>query len=818
MKKLIIVLMALTLSLLAACAAEDTENYTVAADNGILRLELNEETMEMRVTELSTGNVYSTKVMNGTKGNGLTKNTQKSDCRVTYVVNEHVGTVNTMDSNSMAIMNGKYEYEFIENGVEIRFNIGDTTLTSDDLPKMVPVEKYNAILLPNWAEKDDKLFREFYRVYRNTMWVRYNEGAMGKVKLSALYSQFYEQTPYTREDLLEDNAAYGYEITKINPSIGVTIRYTIDGGDFLVSVPCDRITYTDGNPVTRIDLLPYFMCADTGQEGYIFVPDGCGSIIKLNNGKTTALSYDDKVYGHDRLMNIETYVAPYEPIHFPVYGIKAGDRAMFAIIENGAELAGIFADISNRSDEFNRVYSYFILRDIEQVSVVGNASGGSPRYPTDVFQDDIVIRYKFLSGEEATYVGMANAYRQYLLDRGMLTENAAPAQAPFFAELIGAVRKTKFFAGVPYESTAVATTLTQAGEILDALTAQGVKQPVLLLRGFYEGGVKHESLASLSLESSAGKEKQLTALEKKAQQAGGGAYLVTNVVKVYSTDNFSKSTQASRRQDDYIANVTMYAEPILSRERGYTDSFYVSPAYIEEYTRKIGKNLAKAKFEFSGLALDDVGWLLVGDYRNKANISRAHTTPHVKNAIETLHSGSELIIKTPNDYALRYASMVYDLPAGNNGHKVEDEYVPFLQMVLDGSCVYTSTAWNESAYMGIWREMNFAVESKSCPHFVFSYEDEEIFLHTEDTDSEGYFMTQYGQWLELINTSYARFDAYWGLVKDARIVSHETPVYGIKRVAFDNGVVAYVNYNSSDGTVDGIRVPARDFVIVEGGK
>ena len=818
MKRLYLALILLLTACLALCAAEEMGGYTVVADNGQLRLEFNEETFEMRVTDLSSGISYDTKVMHGTKGNGLTKNTQKSDCRVTYIVNEYVGTTNSMDSNSMSVAYGNCEYKRIENGVELHFTIGDKTLTSDDLPKMVPVEKYNTMLLPNWSERDDKLFREFYRIYRDTMWVRYNENAMGKVKLNALYEQFYTLTPYTKDDLAEDNAAYGYVIEKINPSIGLTIRYTIDGGDFLVSVPCGEITYTAGNPVTRIDLLPYFMSADTAQEGYIFVPDGCGSIINLNNGKTTALSYDDKVYGHDVLMNVETYVAPYEPIHFPVYGIKAGDRATLAIIENGAELAGIFADISGRSDEFNRVYSYFTLRPIEQVSVVGTASGGSPRYPTDVFTDDIVVRYRFLSGEDASYVGMAKSYRSYLLQRDMLTLSDIPEDAPFFAEIIGAVRKTEFAAGIPYESRAVATTIDQAGTILTALGENGVREPILLMRGFYEGGVKHESLSSLSLESDVGKADSITRLTAQAEGMGGGVYPVTNVGKVYSTDHFSKSSQASRRQDDYIANVINYAEPILARGRSYTDSFYVSPLYIEEYSQNLSKNFSKADFKLSGLALDDIGHLLVGDYRNKANVSRANATPHVVKAIDTLDQVHTLLMSAPNDYALKNAAMIYDLPDGNNGHKVEDASVPFIQLVLDGACVYTSKAWNESAYMGIWRELNFAIESKSCPHFIFSYQDEEVFLHTEDTDTQGYFMTQYEQWLSMIRESYGVFNDYWHKVRDAEIVAHDIPAYGVRRTAFDNGVVAYVNYNSKPVRVDGVEVPARYFAIVEAGQ
>ena len=517
-------------------------------------------------------------------------------------------------------------------------------------------------------------------------------------------------------------------------------------------------------------------------------------------------------------MNVETYVADYEPIQLPVYGMKTDDSAVLAIIEKGAALAVINSDISGRSDEFNRVYPSFVLRDIELLSVLGTASGGSPRYPDDVYRGDIVVRFKFIYGEEANYTGMAHVYRDYLLDNGMLVVKELPQDAPFFAEIVGSVRQTKFFAGIPYESTAVATTLVQSEEILEAICEAGVKRPILLLKGFYEGGVKHESLSVMNLESSTGSKKALNRLADKAEKLGGETYLVTNAEKVYTTDHFSKSSQASRRQDDFVASVVDYAEPILARERGYEDSFYVSPAYLKEYCLKLAGNVKKAGYAVSGIALDDLGGLLVGDYRNRKYISRISAVDTVKEAISILAGDSELTMKAPNDYVLFAAGAIYDLPSGNNGHKVEDEAVPFIQLVLDGTGVYCSKAWNESAYNGVWRAMNYAIESKSAPHFIFTCADETVFLHTEDMDSQRLFMTQYKQWLDDVSEIYAAYNAYWQLVKDARISGHEVLADDLRRVSFDNGVIAYVNYSSKDIEADGVRVPAQGYVVLEEGK
>ena len=64
MKKLIFGLILILAACLALCTAEEEGGYTVAAENEFLRLEFNDETFEMRVTDLASGKTYDTKVMN----------------------------------------------------------------------------------------------------------------------------------------------------------------------------------------------------------------------------------------------------------------------------------------------------------------------------------------------------------------------------------------------------------------------------------------------------------------------------------------------------------------------------------------------------------------------------------------------------------------------------------------------------------------------------------------------------------------------------------------------------------------------------------
>ena len=63
----------------------------------------------------------------------------------------------------------------------------------------------------------------------------------------------------------------------------------------------ELVTY----PLTSISLLRFFGALDEKADGYILVPDGCGALIYLNNGKTSQSLYSEAVYGRDGALPLE---------------------------------------------------------------------------------------------------------------------------------------------------------------------------------------------------------------------------------------------------------------------------------------------------------------------------------------------------------------------------------------------------------------------------------------------------------------------------------------------------------------------------------
>ena len=59
-----------------------------------------------------------------------------------------------------------------------------------------------------------------------------------------------------------------------------------------------------GGSLYRIRLLGYFAAAGADENGYLVVPNGSGSLIYFNNGKSNVENYSQYIYDIDPLSQI----------------------------------------------------------------------------------------------------------------------------------------------------------------------------------------------------------------------------------------------------------------------------------------------------------------------------------------------------------------------------------------------------------------------------------------------------------------------------------------------------------------------------------
>ncbi len=815
-------LMALVLSLFVSAYAyelrAEDEGFTLISENETKALLFNEKTTEVRLVDLETGKVWDSSEMNGSQGNRTIKSLQKSAVQATFIINAQTSPVTTtaMDSYTYSVSNETFEWQLIENGVEVTYTIGDNAYIIDDLPKAIRVDKYQKILEnSDWSTSQKKDFDANYRAVPQKdseyeYMIRVKDDSLSALLIKKLYEMIFTSGVYTQEDLLEDNAAVNY-VRTYSPKIHVTVRYQLDGDDLVFTVPCASISTTEGNELVSLNALPYMLTADNTQEGYIFVPDGSGALISLNNQKLSATPYLMPVYGSDALINADDYVSRRTDVALPVVAIKRTDSSMMGIVEKGYEMATISANVSGHSDEFNRVTLTFAIRNIENVALAGNESITSSRYADDIYQGDIVIRYKWLTDENATYLDFAKVYREYLLKGGLLSEAESDENAPFFMEVLGAVNKDKFILGIPYQSTVQATTIDQAKEIYELAREKGIDNIQMIYSGLFKGGIKNAALTDLKLDGGIGSEKELNELSKLLAQNGDTFYPGVYWGRVYTERDFKPLKNASRKHDGDPAMVYTFGEPVLKHSRTNHQGYYISPYYLEEYTDEALDNFEE--FDLTGINLFDLGNTPVGDHKRKENLSRVHAIGVFEDALEEIAGEYELMLDKPLLYAFKFADSATNLPRGDNGFAVTDYSIPFIQWVLDGSLNYSSESWNTESYMGYENQLLWALESKSAPRFTFSYEKPSIYANTEDVDYMAYYSSQYTDSLDIAAEMYQIYNDFYKQVADAEVSEHVILEGNVRRVTYDNGVTVYLNYSYADALVGDVTVPALGYVI-----
>jgi hypothetical protein len=162
-----------------------------------------------------------------------------------------------------------------------------------------------------------------------------------------------------------------------------------------------------------------------------------------------------------------------------------------------------------------------------------------------------------------------------------------------------------------------------------------------------------------------------------------------------------------------------------------------------------------------------------------------------------------------NAYALPYVTDITNAPMSNSKFKLEDEEVPFYQMVIHGFIDYTGTPYNLSTYTNVNQYVLKCLEYGSGVNFEWIYEPNE---KVKDTEYNHLYAVHYGQWIDQAVQIYKVVNGVLSKVQNKRMISHEQISNGVFKTIYENGVYVIVNYNESKVEVDGRRIEAKSYV------
>ncbi|MCR5153619.1 MAG: hypothetical protein K6B75_02110 [Lachnospiraceae bacterium] len=544
--------------------------------------------------------------------------------------------------------------------------------------------------------------------------------------------------------------------------------------------------------------------------GYVLVPDGSGALIRFTDNNVAFTSYEGDVYGSDPSTETFYYsevtdAVPVKDPVMPVFGIAHGNRqaAFVAYAESGAE----YMDIIVNPEETKRIkYTYAYPRfeyNLTYYQVYNNAGSGYFTLMEEPNIFDVRMTYKFLAGDgskgfAADYTGMALAYREHLVEEGILTEKDVTAgDIPMRADfLMSDVKKS-----VIGTTQVVTTTVDDVRDILNDLEEAGIKNVNSGLIGWQKKSETLAKPASFSFTKSIGSSKDFKGLMKEFAERGKDLSFSRNFT-VINDKMLSYYTNAAKHVNTWYLSVdrtVLYPKNAPVQYTGYA---------LPEKTAKWIETAAKKASSYAGsLTITGSSNILTATYdRNGVVTSLTDSAKLIAESMEAAAGKLALNLENPNMYLWKYTNRYLKAPVGNSQFVFESDTVPFLQLVLNGTMEMYAPYSNFSFYTqaDILRMIDYNV----YPSFVFTGEPSYLL---SDTASSDMYSTEYTEYKAIAKRVYEGVNGVLSRTMGMDWTGREVLKSGLIKNTYKDGKETHyviINYTQSDETVDGVKVPA----------
>lgn len=727
-----------------------------------------------------------------------------------------------------------YKIEAIDKGVRVTYSLGKKEYVREMIPQIISREKFESMILDKVTEEDAAELKNRYKLIEKGKAtdfdkkdypydaVQSNDDDVYVLKhtvkasfvVEKVYKIIYEKTEYDMDELVKDNEHFGVSGEVVAAELFVIpIEYTLDDGNLVATIPCKAIEVPSSFHLTQIFVLENLGAGSTKDEGYMFVPDGSGSLINFNNKKTGPFTpaMAIKLYGRDRSKRLTEIVNDPEQAIFPVFGIKKNDTAVLGIIEQGDAHAIINADISERASSYNKCFPSFEIKPFDEMIVNnGGEQVKTNKYQSQPYQGYISIRYNLLTEDNANYSGMANYYRNYLIKKGVLKKENIDS-IPFTVEYLASAKDKKYFLGVPRISLKALTTTDQALEITKQLANGGVDNLSVKYSGWLAGGYENKMPDRASPLGKIGGKSGFKELNTELEKMGVKLYPDAAVVQVYDgLPFFNQFDMATRNGYNIIAKQYKYDPVGRFADNTQPTNYILKPKYLEKIATGYADRMKK--YEVDNVWFRDLGSFLNSDLHKKNNIDRQIAIDYAVKAIEAVkEQGMSIGLDSPNLYSIKYADNIINLPLSSSSFTLSDESVPFVEMVLSGCKKYSGPAANLSGKTE--HEMLKAVETGGGLYFRWIYVDNIVLKKMYYKYRSDLYSLYYGDWIDDAIAFYNRMEEELAPVRKGSILKHEKLADNVYKTTWEAGSVI-VNYNDYDYVVDGaVIAKANDFAV-----
>ncbi len=564
-----------------------------------------------------------------------------------------------------------------------------------------------------------------------------------------------------------------------NKQISVPVEYKLFENGVNVSVDPSQIT-EGGFKIYSIALSPFFCSvSNTSDDGYLFIPSGSGALIKPSEWSAdVSYTCSYPVYGEDaQLYNSNlSGITNSQPVRLPVFGAKNRDKAVLAIIEDGAESASVNCNVGNVKYGYSSVYASFEIRG---VSANGSYSENTSTAPFSV-------SFFPLTGEKADYVGMAETYRDYLIKHFGIKKASKEIAASL--SLLGATYVDAQFIGIPYKSLYAATGFKDSLNIIKEFSESTGIAPAVNLVGYGSSGTETGKAAGgLKTADILGDRGDINALIAFCRDKSIDLYMDYDIMY------YSKSGAGISKTFDYARNTVgqkalRYKRVLGSDKEEKTAEYFIAREKLVD----LGKKTAEAVKEIgiNGLSLTSIASGVYSDYSKQKYYVRSNfASDYGEIAAGNKKAGNRMLADNANAYAAVTADIITGVPVGSDKNDLFCADIPFYQIVFKGyipmTCEPVNLAINPDE-----RVLAAAESGLGLGYMLTGRYDNDLFT----SEQKIFHSTLYSAIKENINKITVRYEEYFNKIESASINSHQIVNEDLRKTVFDNGVTVYVNY------------------------
>ena len=610
---------------------------------------------------------------------------------------------------------------------------------------------------------------------------------------------------------IEDGLLVTYSFERKGEGFSIPVIFKLTEKGFDARIDMAHIQEDGNSLVTGICLLPYFGCGLPQDKGFILVPDGSGGIINFQSGQAGRSPYINDVYGRDSVFSSKEKGLLKENIGLPVFGVNNNGGAFVAIIDKSPALARIYAVPGGGDSVLNTANTTFSYRTLDS-AVMADATWASkqvvvlPNEPSKQQYAGISYRFTGNSTGDGSLTEMAELCREYEMQAYGLTE-MQPQETSLYLEVYGAIKTQKAFAGIVYNTVEPMTTFKEASAILDEGKSLGIDKVVMRYLGVKSGGLDNGPAISSGADGSLGGNGGFRKLAAKAGETGAEIYPDYEFQKMYkSTLTWWSLLYSARSVSGSPAGYERYKLSTLQKDANANSAALMAPGLLGKEADSFvsGFKLSGA----AGVSTGSLGNTLYSDFNDRF-ADRQMSAENTARILAGFDALGGAMVEGINDYAVAASKMAVGVPTSGSAYDVISYEVPFYAMVFGGLKEMASTPLNFAE--DIDRAFLMCVEQGISPLLCVTSKGSEAITDTP-------YAYLYGlHWINQKDRAkryYREFSSLFSK-KSRHITEYLRIDDNLRITTFSDGRSIAVNYSNEEREIDGQKVAARGYAIVD---